>query len=236
MRRTFMVSIGIAVLVCTTAWHAHATGRYSATEPTSHPKTKGVPPTTGSTAPTIAMTDTAGQTFSLSNLRGRVVVLEWTNYECPYVSRHYASGNMQAVQRQAIASGATWITIFSSAPGKQGYLDARGADYFTAQKNASPSRKVLDPSGVVGRSFGARTTPHLLSTRAAPSSTQVLSTTSLALWFPKAHPLAITCLKHSPPMHAVKRPPCARQRPMGVRLNIEGLLGSRLSESQSNGP
>jgi peroxiredoxin len=161
MRRTFMVSIGIAVLVCTTAWHAHATGRYSATEPTSHPKTKGVPPTTGSTAPTIAMTDTAGQTFSLSNLRGRVVVLEWTNYECPYVSRHYASGNMQAVQRQAIASGATWITIFSSAPGKQGYLDARGADYFTAQKNASPSRKVLDPSGVVGRSFGARTTPHM---------------------------------------------------------------------------
>lgn len=139
----------------------HATGRYASTEPTSHPKTKGVPPGPGSVAPTIAMTDSAGQSFSLSALRGRTVVLEWTNFECPYVARHYNSGNMQAVQRQAMAGGATWITIFSSAPGKQGYQDARGADYFTAQKNASPSRKVLDPTGVIGRSFGARTTPHM---------------------------------------------------------------------------
>jgi AhpC/TSA family len=138
-----------------------ASGRYNSLEPTSHPKTKGVPPVPGAMAPNLAMTDTAGQTFSLSSLRGKPVILEWTNYECPYVARHYTSGNMQNVQRQALAAGAIWITIFSSAPGKQGYLDARGADYFTAQKEATPSRKVLDPSGNVGRAFGARTTPHM---------------------------------------------------------------------------
>jgi hypothetical protein len=138
-----------------------ATGRYSSAEPTSHPKTKGVPPEPGAAAPNISMTDSAGQTFSLAALRGRTIVLEWTNFECPYVARHYGSGNMQSVQRQAIANGATWLTIFSSAPGKQGYQDARGADYFTAQKNANPSRKVLDPTGAVARAFGARTTPHM---------------------------------------------------------------------------
>jgi hypothetical protein len=152
---------GFALVAVTLPWQVNASGRYSPSEPVSHPKTKGVPPSPGSHAPSLNMTDTGGQTFSLASLRGRTVVLEWTNYECPYVSRHYGSGNMQAVQRQAMAGGATWITIFSSAPGKQGYLDARGADYFTAQKNATPSRKVLDPSGAVGRAFGARTTPHM---------------------------------------------------------------------------
>jgi AhpC/TSA family len=152
---------GFAILAATLPWDVSATGRYNPTEPASHPKTKGVPPGPNSSAPNVSMTDTAGLTFSLSSLRGRTVVLEWTNFECPYVSRHYSSGNMQTVQRQAMAGGATWITIFSSAPGKQGYLDARGADYFTAQKNATPSRKVLDPTGAVGRAFGARTTPHI---------------------------------------------------------------------------
>lgn len=148
-----------------------SSGRFSPGEPTSHPKTKGVPPVSGSHAPNVAMTDTSGATFLLSSLRGKVVVLEWTNFECPYVARHYASGtmpsgnmpsgNMQRVQREAMAGGVTWITILSSAPGKQGYLDARGADYFTAQKNSTPSAKVLDPTGAVGRAFGARTTPHM---------------------------------------------------------------------------
>jgi peroxiredoxin len=138
-----------------------ASGIFSPTEPTSHPKTKGVPPRPGDVAPNTPMTDTSGRTFALSSLRGQVIVLEWTNFECPYVARHYTSGNMQSVQRQAMTQGVTWITVLSSAPGKQGYLDARGADYFTAQKNSTPSAKVLDPTGVVGRAFGARTTPHM---------------------------------------------------------------------------
>jgi peroxiredoxin len=150
--------VGLAALLPS---QVGASGRYQGTEPTSHPVTKGVPPRPGAAAPNVSMADTTGRSFALSNLRGRPVVLEWTNYECPYVSRHYDSGNMQSVQRQAMAAGVTWITIFSSAPGKQGYLDARGADYFTAQKNATPTYKVLDPRGIIGRAFGARTTPHM---------------------------------------------------------------------------
>lgn len=155
----FVVCTSLVVLV-TGVPSAHA-GRFTSGEPNSHPKTKGMPPVVGSSAPSVAFTDTTGRNFSLASLRGRMVVLEWTNYECPYVSRHYESGNMQAVQRQAMASGAVWLTIFSSAPGKQGFQDARGADYFTAQKGAAPNHKVLDPSGAVGRAFGARTTPHM---------------------------------------------------------------------------
>ncbi len=159
-RRFLLAGFASAALVMLPL-QAPAGGRYSSSEPTSHPMTKGVPPTAGSTAPNVIMTDTSGRSFNLSSLHGQVVVLEWTNFECPYVSRHYASGNMQSVQRAAMAQGVTWITILSSAPGKQGYLDARAADYFTAQKNAAPSAKVLDPTGIVGRAFGARTTPHM---------------------------------------------------------------------------
>lgn len=153
-------------LVCFTAVAAlptlgMANGRYAPSETNSHPKTKGLAPSAGAQAPNVRMTTSSGEQFVLSNLRGKTVVLEWTNFECPYVARHYNSGNMQAVQRQAIAGGATWITILSSAQGKQGYLDARGVDYFTAQKNSAPTYKVLDPTGAVGRAFGARTTPHM---------------------------------------------------------------------------
>jgi hypothetical protein len=205
----FCAGLSIATFFAwTVPWQAAATGRYASTEPTSHPKTKGVPPGPGAHAPTLNMTDTAGQTFSLTNLRGRPLVLEWTNYECPYVSRHYGSGNMQAVQRQAMAGGATWITIFSSAPGKQGYLDARGADYFTTQKNATPSRKVLDPSGAVGRAFGARTTPHMF----------VIDERG-------------TIIYAGPPTHAVRPLRCAPQRPMAVQSNIEARPQSSASAS-----
>ena len=155
------LSVVSACIILATPFSADASGRFSATEPTSHPMTKGMPPGPGSAAPNITMTDSSGRSFPLSSLRGQVVVLEWTNFECPYVARHYSSGSMQSAQRQAMAAGVTWITILSSAPGKQGYLDGRGADYFTAQKNATPSAKVLDPTGAVGRTFGARTTPHM---------------------------------------------------------------------------
>jgi peroxiredoxin len=153
--------VSCVALVLTPLVASAGSGRFSPSEPTSHPKTKGVPPGPGSHAPNIAMTDTSGNTFTLSSLRGKIVVLEWTNFECPYVARHYDSGNMQSVQRTAMAQGVTWITILSSAAGKQGFLDTRGVDYFTAQKNSTPSLKVLDPTGVVGRAFGARTTPHM---------------------------------------------------------------------------
>lgn len=160
MRITALL-IGAILLGVMPQLAAHASGRFTSSEPTSHPRTKGVPPGPGARAPNLAMTDTTGRTFNMASLRGQTVVLEWTNFECPYVARHYDSGNMQRIQRDAMAQGVTWITILSSAPGKQGYLDARGATYFTAQKNSTPSVKVLDPSGAVARAFGARTTPHM---------------------------------------------------------------------------
>lgn len=159
LKSVLAFSIMAALLI--TPGTALTSGRYSPTEPTSHPKTKGLPPTAGAMAPNVRLTTSAGRTITLASLRGKNVVLEWTNFECPYVARHYDSGNMQAVQRQAIAAGATWITVLSSAPGKQGFLDARGVDYFTAQKNSVPTHKVLDPNGAVGQAFGARTTPHM---------------------------------------------------------------------------
>lgn len=157
----WMAAFTVMSILLAAPINAHASGRFSPSEPTSHPKTKGVPPVPGAQAPNVQMTDTSGVTHTLSSLRGKVVILEWTNFECPYVARHYASGNMQRVQREAMGQDVTWITILSSAPGKQGYLDARGVDYFTAQKNSTPSLKILDPSGTAGRAFGARTTPHM---------------------------------------------------------------------------
>lgn len=156
------VCLAAALVFASFTWvDSRAGGIFSPTEPNSHPKTKGVPPVPGALAPNIAMQDTTGRKFNLGAYRGKIVVLEWTNFECPYVARHYGSGSMQAVQAAALKDGVVWLTIFSSAPGKQGYQDARGADYFTAEKGAKPTAKVLDPTGVVGRAFGARTTPHM---------------------------------------------------------------------------
>jgi hypothetical protein len=115
----------------------------------------------GQPAPAFSATDTAGRTVSLADLKGRIVVLEWTNHECPFVGRHYGSGHMQGMQAAATAEGVVWITVISSAPGEQGYVTAAEADRLTASRGAKPSDVVLDPEGVVGRAYGAKTTPHM---------------------------------------------------------------------------
>jgi hypothetical protein len=89
------------------------------------------------------------------------VILEWTNHECPFVRKHYETGNMQATQEVANASEAVWISIISSSPGTQGYVDAAEADALTADRNAAPDFVVLDPSGDIGRLYAAKTTPHM---------------------------------------------------------------------------
>jgi hypothetical protein len=159
--KSLLMCLGAGAALLLPVAASQASGRYAPSEPTSHPKTKGVPPAPGQSAPNVMMTKTDGTTLSLSSLRGQNIVLEWVNFECPYVARHYNSGAMQRTQRDAMGQGTVWITILSSAPGQQGYLDGRGVDYFTAQKNSTPSAKILDPKGVVGRAFGARTTPHM---------------------------------------------------------------------------
>jgi peroxiredoxin len=115
----------------------------------------------GQPAPQFAGTDSDGQTVSLAGLKGKTVVLEWTNDGCPYVDKWYRSGAMQELQRDAARLGAVWLTIASSAPGEQGYVDAAKANADTASRSAAPSHVLLDPKGVIGHLYGAQTTPHI---------------------------------------------------------------------------
>jgi len=115
----------------------------------------------GTPAPTFFLPATTGAAQNLGDLRGKIVVLEWTNHECPYVRKHYESGNMQALQREATGQGVAWLTIISSAPGTQGYVTAPQADELTAARKASPSAVLLDPQGTVGKLYGATNTPHM---------------------------------------------------------------------------
>ncbi len=118
-------------------------------------------PEIGKQAPDFAATDTQGKPVKLSALRGKTVVLEWTNHECPYVRKHYGSGNMQALQRDATKEGVVWITLISSAKGEEGNVAPGQAEELTKSRNAAPSEIVLDESGKIGRLYQARTTPHM---------------------------------------------------------------------------
>lgn len=118
-------------------------------------------PVIGQPAPELTATDTKGVSHSLSDFRGKTVVLEWTNHDCPYVKKHYDTGNMQALQREATAEGVVWLTIISSAPGKQGYVTPEEADALTAGRDAAPTAVLFDPEGTAGKAYGARTTPHM---------------------------------------------------------------------------
>ncbi len=115
----------------------------------------------GAPAPAFTGTDTKGVQHALAAYRGKTVVLEWTNHECPYTVKHYETGNMQALQDAATGSGAIWLTVVSSRPGTQGYVDAAAADGLTAGRSAKPSAVLLDPTGQIGRLYDARTTPHM---------------------------------------------------------------------------
>jgi hypothetical protein len=116
---------------------------------------------TGAAAPAFSVQDASGATRTLAEFRGRTVILEWTNHGCPYVRKHYDAGNMQALQRDATADGIVWLQVISSAPGEQGYLDGAGAQARVRTDNASPSATLLDPTGVMGRAYGARNTPQM---------------------------------------------------------------------------
>ena len=118
-------------------------------------------PITGKKAPDFTTTTITGEQISLSEYRGRPVVLEWTNHQCPYVRMHYGSGNMQKTQRALTENGAVWISIISSAPGKQGYVSAAEAQQLTTARGSYADHVVLDPDGVIGELFSAKTTPHM---------------------------------------------------------------------------
>lgn len=116
---------------------------------------------TGAQAPAFSVRDASGATRTLAEFRGRTVVLEWTNHGCPYVRKHYDSGNMQTLQREATATGVVWLQVISSAPGQEGHLDGAGALAQVRTENAAPTATLLDPTGVMGRTYGARNTPQM---------------------------------------------------------------------------
>jgi peroxiredoxin len=119
------------------------------------------PPQIGQPAPDFAAVDSKGESIRLSDYRGKTVVLEWTNADCPYTRKHYTTGNMQSVQALAQKSGIVWFTLVSSAPGKQGYVNGAAADALTQSRHALPTAVLLDPTGAVGRLYAAKTTPHM---------------------------------------------------------------------------
>jgi len=115
----------------------------------------------GRPAPGFTVADANGRPVSLSDFRGRTVVLEWNNPECPFVRKHYGSGNMQRTQAAAARYGAVWLTINSGAPGNQGHVNGAQARTFVTSAGARPTHYLLDPRGEVGRAYEARTTPHM---------------------------------------------------------------------------
>ncbi len=114
-------------------------------------------------APAFTVSDTKGKTHSLDSYRGKWVVLEWFNHDCPYTKKHYSTDNMQGLQREYTAKGVVWISVISSAPGKDGYGSAADIDQQMMEKKASPSFVVRDTAGVLGRMYGARNTPQLFA-------------------------------------------------------------------------
>ena len=117
----------------------------------------------GAVAPAFTGTTSGGDLVSLADFSDKTVVLEWTNDGCPFVKKHYAEPvkNMQTLQSDAAADDIVWLQIISSAPGKQGYADGARADELNVNRGAAPSYTILDPEGVIGRAYGAKTTPHM---------------------------------------------------------------------------
>jgi peroxiredoxin len=115
----------------------------------------------GKTAPNFSLPDTNGKTHSLADLKGKYVVLEWYQPDCPFVRKHYRSGNMQALQKEYTAKGVTWLSIDSSAPGEEGNYPASKLNEISTQDSAARTALLLDPSGEVGRLYGAKTTPDM---------------------------------------------------------------------------
>ena len=115
----------------------------------------------GKPAPNFRLKDVNGRLVSLADFRGKTVVLEWNNPDCPSVRKHYESGNMQRTQAAATASGAAWLTINSSGEGRQGHMSPAEAKAFTASQQSRRTAYLLDPTGAVGISYGAKTTPHM---------------------------------------------------------------------------
>ena len=115
----------------------------------------------GKKAPNFSLVDIDGQEVQLSDYAGKIVVLEWTNYGCPYVKAHYDDGHMQGLQKSMTENGVVWLSVCSSADGKQGHMSVGDWKRVSAGKGVKSTAILLDEKGDVGRLYGARTTPHM---------------------------------------------------------------------------
>jgi peroxiredoxin len=115
----------------------------------------------GQPAPDFTLSDSHGAPHKLSDFKGKFVVLEWVNYDCPFVGKHYGSGNMQKLQKAYTGKGVVWLSVNSSAQGKQGNFTPDQINAKLKEKGATPTAYLIDSSGTVGREYGAKTTPHM---------------------------------------------------------------------------
>jgi len=115
----------------------------------------------GERAPDFTATDSNGKVHKLSDYAGKFVVLEWHNRGCPYTAKHYTSGNMERLQKEWTARGVIWLTVISSAPGKQGYVTAADENSYVKEMNAAPTAVLMDPTGALGHLYDAKTTPQM---------------------------------------------------------------------------
>jgi hypothetical protein len=118
-------------------------------------------PAVGQPAPEIVLKDAGGKTVKLSDYRGKHVVLEWTNPGCPYVRKHYDSGNMAATQQDAMGKGAVWLSINSTAKDSYDYLEPAKLAAWQKERKVQPTATLMDEDGIAGKAYGARTTPHM---------------------------------------------------------------------------
>lgn len=118
-------------------------------------------PSVGQAAPEIALKDTTGRTVKLADFRGKYVVLEWTNPGCPYVRKHYDSGNMAATQKDAAARGVVWLSINSTERGSYDWLEPAKLVAWQNERKVQPTATLMDEEGTAGKAYGARTTPHM---------------------------------------------------------------------------
>lgn len=115
----------------------------------------------GKQAPNFTLTDSTGKVHQLSDHKGKFVVLEWVNFDCPFVKKHYGSGNMQSLQEAYTGKGVVWLSINSSASGKQGHLNSENAEAIKNEKGSKATALLLDSDGKVGKLYDAKTTPHM---------------------------------------------------------------------------
>ncbi|MGD2122220.1 MAG: thioredoxin family protein [Gemmatimonadota bacterium] len=132
-----------------------------AAAPASHAAGQMQDPEIGAAAPAFTLPDTYGNEHSLSDYSGNWVILEWLNYGCPFVQKHYSSGNMQKLQEEYRDQGVIWFSVVSSAPGEQGYYEPSEMNAKNEENGNRATAVLLDPEGMVGRAYGAKTTPQM---------------------------------------------------------------------------